>query len=77
MFNKILTGGFRIGVSQKLMTRALSKAVAIEENILAHRLMGAWDPQKTTFDALIITPKPEDQLAALSIFSTRPGRRIF
>ena len=63
VFNKILTGGFRIGVSQKLMTRALSKAVAIEENILAHRLMGAWDPQKTTFDALIITPKPEDQLS--------------
>ena len=33
VFNKILTGGFRIGVSQKLMTRALSKAVGIDENI--------------------------------------------
>ena len=39
VFNKILTGGFRIGVSQKLMTRALSKAVGIEENILALSLI--------------------------------------
>jgi DNA ligase-1 len=45
VFNKILTGGFRIGVSQKLMTRALSKAVKINENILAHRLMGQWSPK--------------------------------
>ena len=44
VLNKILTGGFRIGVSQKLMTRALSKAVGIDENILAHRLMGHWSP---------------------------------
>ena len=63
VFNKILTGGFRIGVSQKLMTRALSKAVNIEENILAHRLMGQWSPQNTNFDALILNPNPEDHIS--------------
>ena len=63
VFNKILTGGFRIGVSQKLMTRALSKAVAIEENILAHRLMGEWSPQTTTFEELILHPNPEDRIS--------------
>ena len=63
VFNKILTGGFRIGVSQKLMTRALSKAVDIDENILAHRLMGLWSPQTTTFDELILNPNPEDQIS--------------
>ena len=63
VFNKILTGGFRIGVSQKLMTRALSKAVDIDENILAHRLMGQWSPQTTTFDELILNPNPEDQIS--------------
>ena len=26
LFNKLITGGLRIGVSQKLMTRALAKA---------------------------------------------------
>lgn len=63
VFNKILTGGFRIGVSQKLMTRALSKAVNIDENILAHRLMGEWSPQSTTFDHLILDPNPEDRIS--------------
>ena len=63
VFNKILTGGFRIGVSQKLMTRALSKAVDLDENILAHRLMGQWSPQTTTFDELILNPNPEDQIS--------------
>ena len=63
VFNKILTGGFRIGVSQKLMTRALSKAVDIDENILAHRMMGQWSPQTTTFDELILNPNPEDQIS--------------
>ena len=63
VFNKILTGGFRIGVSQKLMTRALSKAVNIEENILAHRLMGQWSPQSTSFDELILNPNPEDHIS--------------
>ncbi len=54
VFNKLITGGFRIGVSQKLMVRALSKYTTIEENILAHRLMGDWTPQTTTFQALIL-----------------------
>ena len=63
VFNKILTGGFRIGISQKLMTRALSRAVNIEEHIIAHRLMGEWDPQSTTLEKLIINPDPKDQLS--------------
>ncbi|MGB1020349.1 MAG: ATP-dependent DNA ligase [Flavobacteriaceae bacterium] len=63
VFNKILTGGFRIGISQKLMTKALSKAVKIDENILAHRLMGQWSPEQTTFQQLIVAPNPEDQMA--------------
>ena len=63
VFNKILTGGFRIGVSQKLMTRALSEAIQIEENILAHRLMGQWSPQQTTFKQLLLEPNPEDQIS--------------
>ena len=45
------------------MTRALSKAVHIEENILAHRLMGQWSPQSTTFEELILNPNPEDQIS--------------
>lgn len=52
LFNKLLTGGFRMGVSQGLMTRALAQATGVEEAVLAHRLMGAWDPATTPFGHL-------------------------
>ena len=63
VFNKLITGGFRIGVSQKLMTRALSKYTGIEENKLAHRLMGDWTPDKTNFADLILTENPLDNIS--------------
>lgn len=63
VFNKIITGGFRIGVSQKLMTRALSKATGIDEDILAYKLMGNWTPDSTTFQKLILEENPEDNLS--------------
>ncbi len=53
IFNKIITGGFRIGVSQKLMTKGLAASTGLDENELAHRLIGNWDPFNTTFKALI------------------------
>ncbi|MCV3272637.1 ATP-dependent DNA ligase [Roseobacter sinensis] len=53
VFNKLITGGFRMGVSQKLMTRALAKSTGKPEAELAHRLMGNWHPDDTTWEALI------------------------
>ena len=52
LFNKLLTGGFRMGVSQGLMTRALAQATGVEEAALAHRLMGKWDPATTSYAQL-------------------------
>lgn len=63
VFNKIITGSFRIGVSQKLMTRALSKATGIDEDILAYKLMGDWTPQSTTYKKLILEENEEDYLS--------------
>lgn len=63
VFNKLITGGFRMGVSQKLMTRALSKAYDMDENRLAHRLMGNWTPDNTTFEELILTEDPTEDLS--------------
>jgi DNA ligase-1 len=63
VFNKLITGGFRVGVSQKLMTRALAQATGIDEPELAHRLMGGWTPETTSFEALIETPDPEADLS--------------
>ncbi|NNE89817.1 MAG: ATP-dependent DNA ligase [Silicimonas sp.] len=63
VFNKLITGGFRVGVSQKLMTRALSKATGVEETELAHRLMGEWSPETVTYESLILRPDPEADLS--------------
>ncbi|WP_050930221.1 ATP-dependent DNA ligase [Aestuariivita boseongensis] len=58
LFNKLITGGFRIGISQKLMTRALAQATGKDEAELAHRLMGNWSPDDTTYHALIEADDP-------------------
>lgn len=63
VFTKLITGGFRIGVSQKLMTRALSKATEIDEDILAYKLMGNWDPNTITFQELILEENKSDYLS--------------
>ncbi|HEY8937587.1 MAG TPA: ATP-dependent DNA ligase [Cyclobacteriaceae bacterium] len=53
VFNKLMMGSFRIGVSQTLVIRALSEATHMEATVLTHRVMGNWDPFKTTFNDLI------------------------
>ncbi|MEM1351773.1 MAG: ATP-dependent DNA ligase [Pseudomonadota bacterium] len=53
VFNKLITGGFRMGVSQKLMTRALAQSTGKSEAELAHRLMGNWHPDDTSWHTLI------------------------
>ena len=58
LFNKLITGGFRMGVSQGLMVRALSQATGMEETELAHRLMGDWEPRSTSWDSLIRSNDP-------------------
>ncbi|MGB7785948.1 MAG: ATP-dependent DNA ligase, partial [Salinimicrobium sp.] len=63
VFTKLITGSFRIGVSQKLMTRALSKATGIDEDILAYKLMGNWDPEKVSFEKLVLEENEEDFLS--------------
>ncbi|SIO22125.1 ATP-dependent DNA ligase [Vannielia litorea] len=63
LFTKLLTGGFRVGVSARLMTRALAQVTGQDETTLTHKLMGNWTPQTTTWDALI---EAEDPMADLS-----------
>jgi DNA ligase-1 len=60
VFTKLITGSFRIGVSQKLMTRALAKAENLDEDVLAYKLMGNWEPAKITFQELILDEKSSD-----------------
>lgn len=59
LFTKLVTGGFRIGVSRKLMTRALAMATGQDEAQLALKLMGNWTPETTSFHALIEAADPQ------------------
>ena len=63
IFNKLLTGGFRIGVSDALIVQALHRYTGIEKDELSFRLSGKWDPYEVSFDALIRNPGTELSLS--------------
>lgn len=52
VWNKLITGAFRVGVSRQLVTRALSRASGVDEGVIAHRLSGHWEPRASAFTAL-------------------------
>lgn len=53
VFNKLITGSFRIGVSQKTIVNALAKVVESSSAEIAHRISGKWDPATTIFSRLL------------------------
>ena len=53
VWNKLITGSFRMGASQRLVIRALAEMSGVEEGVIAHRLMGAWEPTADFFQRLI------------------------
>tara|TARA_Y100001978_G_scaffold202905_1_gene225672 strand:+ start:3936 stop:5579 length:1644 start_codon:yes stop_codon:yes gene_type:complete len=63
VFNKILTGSFRIGVSKGLVTKALAKMICIDESTITHRLMGDFDPSIATYEFLINKTLDQKELA--------------
>jgi len=63
IFNKILTGSFRIGVSKGLVTKAISNMIGIDESIILHRLMGDFDPIEETYIFLINQKLEQRELA--------------
>ncbi|MDT8438562.1 MAG: ATP-dependent DNA ligase [Wenzhouxiangellaceae bacterium] len=58
LFNKLITGALRVGVSKRLVTRALAETAGVEPGTIAHRLMGDWQPSAAAFAALL---KPEGE----------------
>jgi DNA ligase-1 len=56
VFNKLITGGFRVGVSQTLMVQSLARIRNLEPAAIAHRITGNWDPSTTHFEELLSAP---------------------
>ena len=63
VWNKIITGEFRVGVSRTLVLRALAEVAGIEPGVMAHRLMGHWKPTADDFRRLL---NPETGTADLA-----------
>lgn len=57
IFNKLLGGSFRIGVSSKTLINALVKFSGHEASALMHSMMGKWEPSEVTFQELIAAEK--------------------
>jgi DNA ligase 1 len=53
VWNKLITGSFRVGASQRLVIRALSQLSGITDEVIAHRLMGTWEPTAEFFQHLM------------------------
>ncbi|MDB5159418.1 MAG: ATP-dependent ligase [Mucilaginibacter sp.] len=53
VFNKLLTGSFRVGVSQSLVIKALADITNLDAPTLTHRIMGNWMPETYTYEQLI------------------------
>jgi DNA ligase-1 len=53
VWNKLITGSFRVGVSQSLLVRALSRASAVPEGTISHRLAGDWRPTADAYRKLV------------------------
>lgn len=53
VWNKLITGAFRVGVSQQLVVRALARASGTDPAAIAHRLMGEWQPSAAFYRALL------------------------
>ncbi|MBT8364902.1 MAG: ATP-dependent DNA ligase, partial [Deltaproteobacteria bacterium] len=68
VWNKLITGGFRVGVSQKLVTRALARFSGIEEPVIAHRLMGNWEPYKKYFGQILSSDSKDADISRLYPF---------
>ncbi len=63
VFNKIMTGGFRVGVSQNLVIKALADVAGLDAATLTHRIMGSWVPETYHYKQLIVEQSASDDIS--------------
>jgi DNA ligase 1 len=53
VWNKLITGEFRVGVSQNLVIRSIAGFSGLTAEVVSHRLMGDWVPDAAFFQQLV------------------------
>ena len=61
VFNKLISGSFRVGVSQLLVVRALAQMSNLATDIIAQRLMGNWEPTAEFYEKVVSPEMDADE----------------
>ena len=62
VLNKLITGGFRVGVSKSLVIKSLAENASVDPAVMAHKLMGQWEPTEANFKDLSAEKATEDEV---------------
>ena len=60
---KLMTGSFRVGVSQRSVVKALATVGGVPTELVAHRMMGAWEPTAAFYTSLTL-PEADGEIDA-------------
>lgn len=63
IFNKLLGGSFRLGISAKSLINALAKYYQLDASAITHSIMGDWKIENVSFDTLITGGYTDTQLS--------------
>lgn len=73
LFNKLLTGALRVGVSQRLVQQALAELSGIDIARIAQRMLGEWTPSPQLLPALLSAGElPGDRQQPYPFFLASP-----
>jgi len=61
-FHKLLTGGFRMGVSKGNLCKALARVGGVQPAIIAQRLAGNWSPKTLRMEGILNPGVDEDRV---------------
>ena len=53
VWHKLITGEFRVGVGRTLVVRALAQVAGVDPAVMAHRVMGHWQPTAEDYAHLL------------------------
>ena len=63
IFNKLLGGSFRVGISSKSLVNAIAKHYNLAANTVAHAIMGDWEKENVLFEQLVQGKYADTQLS--------------
>ncbi|MHC9086605.1 ATP-dependent DNA ligase [Luteimonas sp. RIT-PG2_3] len=73
VFNKLLTGALRVGVSQRTAQQALAEMSGVDIALIAQRMLGRWDPSPAFMrDLLSAEALPGDRQQPYPFFLASP-----